>query len=78
MRIQSGKEGRQTGNKKRGNDKEESKNNKVNEDRWKEEGRKWKLVTERKEMEGGNDKGNRTEGREERWKTGMMRKETRK
>lgn len=29
-------------------------------------------------MEGGNDKGNRTDGREERWKKGMMRKETRK
>lgn len=43
---------------------EESKNNIANEDRWKEEGRKWKLVTERKVMEGGNDKGNRTEGRE--------------
>lgn len=57
---------------------EESKNNIANEDRWKEEGRKWKLVTERKVMEGGNDKGNRTEGREERWKKGMMRKETRK
>lgn len=57
---------------------EECKNNIANEDRWKEEGRKWKLVTERKVMEGGNDKGNRTEGREESWKTGMMRKETRK
>lgn len=43
-----------------------------------EGGRKGKLVTERKEMEVGNDKGNRTEGREERWKKGMMRKETRK
>lgn len=42
MRNQSGKEGRQTGNKKGGNDKgisiEENKNNIANEDRWKEEG----------------------------------------
>lgn len=36
------------------------------------------MVTGREVMEGGNDKGNRTEGREETWKKRMMRKETRK
>lgn len=48
MRIQSGKEGRQTKETRREEmikASEESKNNKANEDRWKEEGRKWKFVT---------------------------------